>query len=304
MTPFFSIILPTYNRVNFLEASINSVIDQTFENWELIVVDDGSTDNTKELVESFEMKDSRVNYFYQKNSERCIARNSGIEKAKGEFICFLDSDDWYEEKHLQGIHEFVSQSEVKQAFFYTNFKVNGVIQGRLDVVPKEIKLLTNYLLNNSIIPDRVCIHATILEKYRFDVDITIGEDAMLWARIAQCFEVIGIEQCTVDYRLHSDNTINIKNDSPIKLLNGLKVYFLRYPEVHKNLLKSDIDHMLGNIYFNIAKYHIYKLNRYFAVRALLYSLVLNSQHKQSKYKLNLILKILLGKISSLNKEVE
>jgi glycosyltransferase involved in cell wall biosynthesis len=91
-SPFFSIILPTYNRASFISKAIESVIDQLYNKWELIILDDGSTDNTKEIVLSF--NDDRIRYIYQENKERSAARNNGIRNAKGEYICFLDSDDY------------------------------------------------------------------------------------------------------------------------------------------------------------------------------------------------------------------
>lgn len=88
-----SVIMPTYNSAKFIGAAIESVINQTYSNFELIIIDDGSTDNTKEIIESY--NDSRIFYFYQDNMDKAIARNNGIKKASGKFICFLDSDDYY-----------------------------------------------------------------------------------------------------------------------------------------------------------------------------------------------------------------
>ena len=86
----FSIIIPTYNRAAFLPKAIESVLAQTYTDWELIVVDDGSTDNTREVVAQY--NDERIIYIYQENAERSAARNNGISQAKGDFICFMDSD--------------------------------------------------------------------------------------------------------------------------------------------------------------------------------------------------------------------
>jgi len=89
--PFFSIIIPTYNRVKLLQNVINDVMSQSIENWELIIVDDGSTDHTKSMVNS--INDERIRYFYQNNMGECEARNTGLAKAVGEWICYVDSDD-------------------------------------------------------------------------------------------------------------------------------------------------------------------------------------------------------------------
>ena len=106
--PFFSIIIPTYNRENFLEKAINSIVDQTYYNWELIIIDDGSTDKTKELIDKFQIKDSRIIYLYQKNQERSAARNNGIKNSRGKYICFLDSDDEFKPNHLQLFSEVIN----------------------------------------------------------------------------------------------------------------------------------------------------------------------------------------------------
>ncbi len=111
-----SVIIPTYNRAKFLKRAIKSVIQQSWEKWELIVVDDGSTDNTKEVLE--EIKDRRIIYLYQDNKGVSAARNLGISHSQGELIALLDSDDvWKPRKledhilfHIQGEWE-ISQTE-------------------------------------------------------------------------------------------------------------------------------------------------------------------------------------------------
>jgi glycosyltransferase involved in cell wall biosynthesis len=96
-----SIIIPTYNRAHLIPRAIQSVLDQTHSDWELIIVDDGSIDNTSEVVAGFVHIDNRVKYFPQtQNRGGNFCRNFGIEKAQGDFICFLDSDDYFDVKKL------------------------------------------------------------------------------------------------------------------------------------------------------------------------------------------------------------
>lgn len=97
--PFFSIIIPTYNRAHTISRPVDSILAQTFPDWELIVIDDGSTDDTRTVVEGY--KDERIRYVWQENQERSAARNHGIRLAKGEWICFQDSDDEYLPEHLE-----------------------------------------------------------------------------------------------------------------------------------------------------------------------------------------------------------
>lgn len=95
--PLISIILPTYNRAGFLPAALQSVLAQTYERWELILVDDGSTDETVEIVKQFD--DSRISYYYQENQGVSAARNYGISRCSGDVIALLDSDDeWFPNK--------------------------------------------------------------------------------------------------------------------------------------------------------------------------------------------------------------
>lgn len=108
-----SIITPTYNREKFLSAAIDSVLKQTYKNFELIIVDDGSTDNTQALVASYVEKDPRIKYLQQKNQGQSVARNYALSIASGDFICFLDSDNyWPEEKLEKSIGAFESHPEV------------------------------------------------------------------------------------------------------------------------------------------------------------------------------------------------
>jgi len=93
MKPFFTIIIPTYNRAHVIDQTIQSVLDQTYTDWELIVVDDGSTDDT--AIQMAKYDDPRILYYQKQHAERSAARNYGMEQASGSYICFLDSDDEY-----------------------------------------------------------------------------------------------------------------------------------------------------------------------------------------------------------------
>src|SRR5688572_11938068 len=115
MNPFFSVILPTYNRAHLISKAIESMLAQSYQSWELIIVDDGSTDNTKEVISGF--SDARINYIYQKNSERSAARNNGIAHSRGRYICFLDSDDYFMTNHLENMHKAIEASGFAKAVF-------------------------------------------------------------------------------------------------------------------------------------------------------------------------------------------
>ncbi|HEU4575151.1 MAG TPA: glycosyltransferase family 2 protein [Chitinophagaceae bacterium] len=96
--PLVSIIMPTYNAAAYISAAIDSVIRQTYTNWELLIIDDGSTDETKTIV--FGYHDIRIRYYYQENSGVSVARNKGLAEMKGDFFCFLDADDSFPENGI------------------------------------------------------------------------------------------------------------------------------------------------------------------------------------------------------------
>src|SRR5690349_191284 len=107
--PFFSVIIPTFNRADRLHVAIKSVLSQQFTDYELIIVDDGSTDNTKEIVDNFGLLSHKIVYFYKENEERSIARNYGIHKGMGRYVCFMDSDDRMYSNHLEVAYKLLTR---------------------------------------------------------------------------------------------------------------------------------------------------------------------------------------------------
>jgi glycosyltransferase involved in cell wall biosynthesis len=107
-SPFFSVIIPSYNRCEFLNQTIESVLSQTFKDFEILVIDDGSTDGTYEKIKLLIEKDNRVKYFYKTNEERGAARNFGIKNSSGKYIVFLDSDDLFKLNHLENLFNLTS----------------------------------------------------------------------------------------------------------------------------------------------------------------------------------------------------
>lgn len=99
--PIVSIILPTFNRKNYLERSIKSVLNQTFKDWELIIIDDGSTDDSFNLINNYLMKHGNIRYLRHANRKTALSTNAGIQASVGEFITFLGSDDEFKPEHLK-----------------------------------------------------------------------------------------------------------------------------------------------------------------------------------------------------------
>ena len=105
ITPFFSIIIPVYNTAPFLEECLSSVANQTFTNWECICVNDGSTDNSGSILDDYSIRDSRFKIIHKENEGVSVARNRALDIVKGEYIAFVDSDDYVCNHWLENIYK-------------------------------------------------------------------------------------------------------------------------------------------------------------------------------------------------------
>ena len=175
--PIFSIIVPTFNRAKNLPSCIMSILTQSFTDWELIIIDDGSTDKTSEVVHSYE--DTRLRYVWQENQERSAARNHGLELTKGEWICFLDSDDQYTPEHLEVLYEGIRSNPGINVF---RTKAQIRTEGKTIPYPGNWKInkYTDYPVG--------CFTAAVfkkaaLEGIKFDQKYFIHEDQHFFIRV-------------------------------------------------------------------------------------------------------------------------
>lgn len=204
-----SVIIPTYNRETTIKRAVDSVLGQTYKNFEVIIVDDNSTDNTAKVIEN--MQDKRIVYLRQ-NSNRgaCVARNIGISKARGKYIAFLDSDDQWVSSKLEKEVEFLENNNL-DIVFCSHEVVNS---GLTKIVPKsEIKegkigqwiFYDNFITTGAILGKRDCF---IDEK--FDNELTRFQDWDLVIRLIKKYRVGHLnEVLTVNY-IQSDSLT--KND--------------------------------------------------------------------------------------------
>lgn len=290
----FSVILPTYNRVKFIKNAINSVLNQTFIDFELIIIDDGSTDNTQNVVKSF--NDQRIKYVYQNNSERSAARNNGIEHAKGEWICFLDSDDEYQPNHLRELAKFIEDIKPSPGLIATGITTHQEEAGKR----KEFLNLNNRILleigSKFLIPSQVCVHRSILENVRFDVRFRLWEDTHLWLRIAAQYPVYQMEEYTVIQHIHEQGTV-VQGMKKIRL-KEVGQYISAVQDLRDNhvaLFKGKLPENYFNHYID-SKYRMYlyqaRQNRQFQVAYQIWFKA--CQHRPSLYLLTEFPKIVLN----------
>lgn len=255
---FFSIIIPTFNRATFLNKTINHVLSQTFLNFEVIVIDDGSTDDTFYVIDEISKKDNRIFYFYQNNAERAVARNNGASKARGKYLIFLDSDDFFSSKdHLKEIYGYlVSNNEIEGLYFtgaIVQFEKEFIYTR--DFALEELNQI-DFFVKESIVPARVCIPKSVINLFEFDKDCIVVEDTVLWTAIMENHPVYYVPIHSVTYCLHDNNSVNTKKSNAYKKrLKGLKKLFNNY-SVGTKIPKKTKDYQLNRCYYGISEYYL------------------------------------------------
>jgi len=192
--PFVSIIIPTYNRVSWLKGAIDSVLRQSYQDFELIIVDDGSTDDTKKIVTNY---GNRVKYIYQPNRGPSAARNSGIEKAQADLITFLDSDDrWMKNKLKTQVELITHDPNIKICYTDEIWMRWGERVNQKKIHKKYSGWIYHKCLPLCIIsPSSVMIHRDVLGKVGlFDESLIVCEDYDLWLRISRQFPITFIDK--------------------------------------------------------------------------------------------------------------
>lgn len=180
--PFFSIITPTYNREKYLADAIASVQAQTFHNYEHIIIDDGSTDGTERLVSSFSEKDPRIRYIKQENKGRSVARNVGIGAAKGGYVCFLDSDDTWNARYIEGLNKAIGKSD--SPFLVSRMVwVNEATGERTDRPIEKFGFKELHRTIELEVGMNACVKKELFREDLFDPSLEINEDFELWMRI-------------------------------------------------------------------------------------------------------------------------
>ncbi len=177
MNPYFSVIIPTFNREKSLLIALDSLLMQSEQDLEAIIIDDGSTDNTKANLLLYVKKDTRIRYHQQENKGAAGAKNKGIEMATGKFITFLDSDDIYDSTHLKSRKEIlVNDTSIK--FLYGGVKIIGN-----KYVPNRFDTTTSIHIDDCAVGGTFLIERELLCSLGGFNDILLGEDSDLFDRI-------------------------------------------------------------------------------------------------------------------------
>ena len=229
MQPLVSVIIPTHNRAEFVVEAIRSALDQTYDNQEIIVVDDGSTDHTSELLKQYRDK---IHYLYQERAERSKARNRGFEHSKGDYIAFLDSDDiWLPDKVEKQVGILKKKPDVGVVYSEAQFvDIEGVSCIRKidrDALGRRRPWLYEDLLTTNVVgsPSAVMIRRRYFRDVgMFDESMNTCEDLDLWRRLALRCRFYKIESPLFKLRVHEKNTqskLSLMAEGYEKILNKI-----------------------------------------------------------------------------------
>ena len=206
----FSVIIPIYNRADFIENSICSVIEQTYSKFEIICVNDGSTDKTENIIKSLQKKENRINLItLDKNQGRCIARNIGIKNAKGDWISFLDSDDLYLKNHLETLNELILKNQNYFAYCTSQVLNNEKIQLLKNEKISKLKL-SDFLRSNPIQINQLCIKKDI-NIFFPNERIPYGEDWLFFRLICLNHVILKTSRVTNVLFEHENRSMNKMN---------------------------------------------------------------------------------------------
>lgn len=210
-----SIIMPAYNASNFIQESIDSVIKQSYGNWELLIIDDGSIDNTHAIIENNVSKESRIKGFFQENGKQGKARNLGLEKAVGKYIAFLDADDiWIPRKleiQLDEIHQFNADLVFSDSFIFSD---SLSLQKKIKMNTLKSVFIGNEAIETFLYKNRIPILTVLAKKNKIMAvngfsekpSIQNAEDYHLWLKLLLCNSVFyGSEKTLAAYRLHENS---------------------------------------------------------------------------------------------------
>jgi glycosyltransferase involved in cell wall biosynthesis len=225
-----SVIIPCFNHGSYLKEALNSLLTQTFKEFEVIIVDDGSTDDTASLAKSYTVSDERIHYCYQSNAGLSSARNKGISVAKGEWIVLLDADDYLEPDALELIASHIKDKDV-------------IVTG-YQYVDEKGRLLYQYSMSRALQPESVLTgnfappvaisfrKSLLIQSGLFDEQLKSAEDWDLWIRLYKCgARFYFIPTIAANYRILQ----NSMSRNAFRMYENLKVVALRAGEKDNRL---------------------------------------------------------------------
>ncbi len=250
---FFSVIIPLYNKADYIKNTIESVLNQTFTDYEIIIINDGSTDKSKDII--LEYNDERILFYDQENQGASAARNLGIEKSKSNYIAFLDADDLWMPNHLETLKCLI-QNYPNAGIFASRYqlifkngtkyipKYNGISGDFEGVIPDFFEKSLPYPIATS---SSIAIPKFVFETIgNFKTSISSGQDVDMWIRIALNYPVVFSNKITASYLHYIENSLSKTpiRDKKLKDFNDYKLQEESNPSLKKYLDVYRIEYAL------------------------------------------------------------
>ena len=254
--PKISVIIPTYNGGKFIKKAIESVLDQTLDDFEIIVVDDGSTDNTPYILQEY-IRTNNIVYISQKNVGVAVARNNGINMSKGTYIAFLDDDDfWIDKDKLKKQIEFLENHPdyvmVGTAGIVVDEKGKRVTDYKVPEGDHSIRdsiLMRNPFIQSSIVAKKDILNQAGLYSVK---DYVNAEDYNLWLRVGLLGKMENLKEPMTAYLTRNGNTSsNHKKEVLRSNILFIKEYKNKYPNYLKSFVFSYIKLIIYTVFYSI-----------------------------------------------------
>ena len=266
MNHLISVVIPAYNAEETLKETVGSVLNQTFQNFEIIIIDDGSTDSTAQIANEFVKNDHRCKYVYQKNKGQPSAMNHGIQEATGEYIAFLDSDDLYGNKKLEqqlcaikNKDNCVAVTQIKRFMLIDGEKKNLTITAPPEYTTSKdyLKVLLNLSSFEMALFTTALVKKSSLEKAGlFDTTLRTARDWDMWLRLSLFCTFVNIQLPLYLYRKHSQSyslthSFQRTLSTHMVILNKIQSFAsISIKEIKQAKINRYIEHIQTMIYKN------------------------------------------------------
>ena len=259
MKPFVSIIIPCFNVENYIEKTLKSIMNQTFDNYEVIVVNDGSTDHTEQIIQSVISNNKKFRYFFKNNGGLSDARNYGIDKALGEFLLFLDGDDQLADKTIEllTLEQTNFNADVVGCNFGYDLETFSYKNNQGRIIGKE-SLIDIYLQNKKECEESVCnklFRKSLFDDLRFDVGRYHEDTFILYKLLEKCNQYVYLDEDLYNVTTRKGSiTRNVYTDKHFdKVVACREIYYFYKVTTHKKLAY--------NKYFGTLLYFVLKTNK-------------------------------------------
>ena len=274
--PEVSVIIPMYNASRFIVEALQSVFDQTFKDWEIIVVDDGSTDDSRQIIEKYR---ERLKYFWQENGGPSKARNYGIRESSGEYIAFLDADDvWFPSKLGKQINAFRRNAALGMVLTDNSlFDEHGIYRtsvGKRNYLMRG-NIIKNIFIRTGVVTSTVMVRKDVFNTIGlFEEELRIAEDDNMWIRIAAHYDIELIDEPLLKFRDHRFRTMRTSDNIEECVLENIQLLTSKYGDRVKAGVEPFVPRKLSEIHFIHGYGRFEKLDfkeaRRFFVKALSY----------------------------------